>query len=95
MASGFFQLKMDFSSLTKELERLNPAGIYWTIIVCLWAEYFFELYLCIRQVSFGLLGMYVKYFTRLELGSSETYDNVLFACREKSITHAKGKFLGN
>ncbi|OXA50048.1 CAAX prenyl protease 1 homolog [Folsomia candida] len=41
---------MDFSAFTKKVETyLTPEKIYWSIIACLWIEYAFELYLCLRQ----------------------------------------------
>ncbi|ODM91509.1 CAAX prenyl protease 1 [Orchesella cincta] len=37
------------TQLQTMFESIPPTSIYWTIIVCIWVEYLFELYLCIRQ----------------------------------------------
>ncbi len=43
---------MDFITIRRTVEEnFTPDRIYWTIIACLWIEYGFELYLCLRQVK--------------------------------------------
>jgi STE24 endopeptidase len=41
---------MDFiESLGSKFSWVTPTQIYWSIVACMWIEYFFELYLCYRQ----------------------------------------------
>lgn len=44
-------LAEQINSLQDYFESFDPVKIYWTIIICIWVEYAFELYLCLRQVS--------------------------------------------
>jgi len=39
----------EIQNLQAYFESFSPVKIYWTIIICIWAEYVFELYLCLRQ----------------------------------------------